>query len=69
MYHDVDSQDDSDNASNTSLDKKKHSNEQDDNKNIIYDDDVEYDEVDDLNEDLFHLPNGFGENINNANNK
>ena len=69
MYPNVNSQDNSDNASDTSWDKKKHDDEQDDNKKILYDDDVEYDEVDDLNEDLFHLPNGFGENINNANNK
>ena len=47
LYCDVDSQDNRDNASDTSWDKKKHGG-QDDNKSIVYDDDVEYDEIDDL---------------------
>ena len=40
-----------------------------DDKNIPYDDDVEYDEVDDLNEDNLHLDSGLGDNIKDANNK
>ena len=42
LYPDVDSQDDSNNASDTSWNKRKHGGEQDDDKNILYDDDVEY---------------------------
>ena len=37
--------------------------------NIVYNDDVEYDKIDDLNTDLLHLRNGLGDNINDANNK
>ena len=48
---------------------KKEDGGQDDDKNIIYNDDVEHDEVDDLNEDLFHPRNGLGDNINDDNNK
>ena len=68
LYPDVDPQDDIDNASDTSWDKKKHGGE-DDDKNILYDGDVKYNEIDDLNEDLLHLRNGLGDNINDANNK
>ena len=42
---------------------------QEDDKNIPYDDDVEYDEVDDLNEDNLHLRSGLEDNINDSNNK
>ena len=38
-------------------------------KNIVYDDNMEPDEINELNEDLLHLCNGLGDNINNANNK
>ena len=41
LFPDVDSQDSSNNAFDTSWDKKKHSG-QDDDKNIVYDNDVEY---------------------------
>ena len=68
LYPNVDSQDDSNNASDTSWDEKKHGG-QDDNKNIVYDDDVEYDEIDYLNKDLLHLRNGLGDNINDTKNK
>ena len=69
LYPDVDPDDNSDNASDTNWDKKKHSDEQDDDENILKHDDVDYNEVDDLDEDLLHLRNRFGENINDANNK
>ena len=68
LYPDVDSQDDSNNASDTSWNENKHGGEEDD-KNILYDDNVEYNEVDDLNEDNLHLRSGLGDNINNTNNK
>ena len=68
LYPNVDSQDNSGNVSDTSWDEKKHSDEQDDDKNILNHEDIEYDEVNGLNKDLLHLRNGFGENINNANN-
>ena len=68
LYPDVDSQNDSNNVSDTSWDKKKYGGE-DDDKNILYDDDVEYNEIDVLNEDLLHLRNGLGDNINDANNE
>ena len=42
---------------------------QEDGKNIIYDDNMEQDETNDLNEDFLHLRNGLGDNINNANNE
>ena len=67
LYRNVDSQDNNDNASDTSWDKKKDDG-QNDNKNIVYDDDVEHDKIDDLNEDLLHLRNRLGDNINDANN-
>ena len=35
----------------------------------IYNDDMEQDEINDLNEDLLHLRNRIGDNINDANNK
>ena len=68
LYPNINSQDNSNNASDTSWDVKKYGS-QDDNKNVVYDDDVEYDEIDDLNKDLLHLRNGLGDNINDANNK
>ena len=42
---------------------------QEDQKNIVYDDDMEQDEINDLNDDLLHLRYGLGDNINDANNK
>ena len=68
LYDDFDLQDDSSCASNKSWNSKKDGG-QDDNKNIAYDDDMEHDEINDLNEDLLHLRNGLGDNINNTNNK
>ena len=68
MYNDVDSQDDSSCASDKRWDMKKDGG-QDDNKNFVYDDDIEQDEINDLNKDLLHLRNGLGDNINNANNE
>ena len=38
-------------------------------KNIVYNDTVNGDEINDLNEDLLHLLNGLGDNINHGNNK
>ena len=54
MYPDVNSDNDSNNASDTSWNEKKDGG-QEDNKNIPYDDDEEYDEVNDLNEDNLYL--------------
>ena len=68
MYSDVDSQDGSSCAFDKSWDMKKDGGQEDD-KNIIYNDDIEPDENNDLNEDLLHLHNGLGDNINNANNE
>ena len=51
-----------------SWDKKKDGG-QDDDKNIVYNDDMEHDKLDDLNEDLLHLRNRLGDNINDVNNK
>ena len=68
MYSNVDSQDDSSCASDKSWDMKKDGG-QDDDTNIVYYDDIEQDEINDLNEDILHLCNGLGDNINNANNK
>ena len=68
LYDDVDSQDDSSCASDKSWDSKKDGG-QDDNKIIVYNDDMEQDEINDLNEDLLHLRNGLGDNINNTNNE
>ena len=48
--------------------KKKHGDEED-NKNILYDDDAEYNEANDLNEDNLPLHSGLGDNINDTNNK
>ena len=42
--------------------EQKKDGDQEDNKNIPYDDDVEYDEVDDLNEDKLHLRSELGDN-------
>ena len=67
-YGDVNSQDDSSCASDTSWDKKKDGG-QTDQKIIVYDDDVDQDEINNLNEDLLQLCNGLGDNNNNANNK
>ena len=47
MYGNVDLQDDSSCASNKSWDMKKEGNQEDD-KNIIQDDDMEEDEINDL---------------------
>ena len=38
-------------------------------KNIVYDDAVDGNKINDLNEDLLHLRNGLGDNVNNGNNK
>ena len=67
MYNDVDSQDNSSCASDKSWDMKKDGGQEDD-KNIVYNDNMEQDEINDLNEDLLHLRNGLGDNINDANN-
>ena len=67
MYRDVDSQDNSSCASDKSWDEKKDGG-QIDTKNIVYDDAVDDDEIDDLNEDLIQLRNGFGDNVNDGNN-
>ena len=71
MYRDVDPDDNSDNASDTSWDDKKHGDVQNDDKNILNrnHDDVEDTEVKDLMEDQLQLQSGFGENINDANNE
>ena len=68
MYGDVDSQDNSSCASDKSWNMWKDGG-QEDQKIIMYDDDVDDNEVDDLNEDLLHLRNGLRDNINNGNNK
>ena len=52
LYDDVDSQDNSSCASDKSWDSKKDGG-QDDDKNIVYDDDMEQDEINDLNETCF----------------
>ena len=69
MYRDVDPDDNSNNISDTSWDNKKHVNVQNDDENILNCDDVEDDKVEDLIKNVLQLQNGFGENINNANNK
>ena len=68
IYGNVDSQDKSSCASDKIWDMKKEGDKEDD-KNIVYDDDMEQDEINDLNKDLLHLHNGLGDNINDANNK
>ena len=68
MYDNDDSQDDSSCASDKSWDMKKDGG-QDEDKNIVFDDDTEQDEINDLNKDLLHLRNRLGDNINDANNK
>ena len=68
LYDNVGSQDNSSCASDKSWDMKKDGSQEDD-KNIVYNDDMEQDEINDLNEDLLHLRNGLGDNSNNANNK
>ena len=40
---------------------------QDDKKNVAYDDDMEQNEIYDLDEDLLHLRNRLGDNMNDAN--
>ena len=67
LYHDVNPDDNSNNASDTSWNDKKHGDIQNDDENILDHDDVEGDEVEDLMEDTLQLRSGFGENINNAN--
>ena len=67
LYHNIDPDDNSNNASDTSWDDKKHGDIQNDDKNILDHDDVEGDEVEDLMEDTLQLRSRFGENINNAN--
>ena len=42
---------------------------QEDHNNIVYNDDMEQDEINELNKDLVHLCNRLGDNVNNANNK
>ena len=68
LYDDINSQDDSSCASDKSWNSKKDGG-QDDNKNIVYDDDMEQDKTNDLNKDLLHLHNGLGDNIKDTNNK
>ena len=68
LYGNVDSQDDSSCASDKTWDTKKDGGQNDD-KNIVYDDDMEQDEINDLNKDLLLLRNGLGDNINDANNE
>ena len=69
LYPDVDPDDNSGNASDTSWDKKKHGDEQNDDENILNHDDVEYNQIDDLNKDNLHLRSGLGDNINDVNNE
>ena len=69
MYRDVDPDDSSDNAFDTSWDNKKHGDVQNDDENILNHDGVEDDEVKELIKDQLQLRNGFGENINDANNE
>ena len=69
MYRDVDPDDNSNNASNTSWDNKKHGDVRNNDENILNHDDVEDDEVEDLMEDQLQVHSGFGENINDANNE
>ena len=42
---------------------------QEDQKNTVYDDAVDGNKINDLNEDLLHLRNGLGDNVNDGNNK
>ena len=66
LYRDVESQDDSSCASGESWDMPKNSGEID-HKNIIYDDAVDDDEIDDLDDkDALHLNDGLA-NKNNTN--
>ena len=48
---------------------RKHGDVQNVDEKILNHDDVEDDEVEDLMEDTLQLQSGFGEKINNANNK
>ena len=68
MYGDVNSQDNSSCDSDKSWDMAKDGG-QEDQKNIVYDDAIDGDEINNLNEDGLHLRNGLGDNINNGNNK
>ena len=68
MHRDVNSQNNSSYFSDKSWDKAKDGG-QIDQKNIVYDDAVDDDEIDNLNNDLLHLRNGLGDNINDGNNK
>ena len=70
LYRDADPDDNNNsNASDTSWENKKHGDVQNDHENIWNHDDVEDDEVKDLIKDVLQLWNGFGENINDANNE
>ena len=66
LYPDVNLDDNIDNTSDTSWDEKKHGDVQNDDENILNHDDVEDNEVNDLDTDLFRLQSGIGENINNT---
>ena len=66
LYNNVNSQDDSSCSSDKSWDMKKDGDQEDD-KNIVYDDDLEQDKINDLNKDLLHLRNGLGDNTNDGN--
>ena len=68
MYGGINSQDNSSCASDKSCDMKKDDG-QEDQKIIVYNVDMEQDEISDLKKDLLHLRNGLGDNINDANNK
>ena len=68
MYEDVESYDDSSCSSNESWDIPKDNSEID-QKNIVYNDAVDDDEIDDLNnKDAIHLNDGLANNNNNNNN-
>ena len=66
IYGDV--EDNSSCASNKSWDMKKD-NGQEDQKNIVYDDAVDNEEINNLNGDGLHLRNDLGDNVNDGNNE
>ena len=68
MYGNVDSQDNSSYASKKGWDMAKDGS-QTDQENFVYNDAVDGNEINDLNEDLLHLYNGLRDNVNNSNNK
>ena len=68
MNRDVDSQDNSSCGSDKSWEMTKDGG-QEDQKTIVYNDAVDDDEVGNLNKDLIQLRNGFGDNVNQLNNK